>query len=93
MEITPLGAENLGWKFFLIWMCFNASFVPIIYFFYPETAGKTLEELDTLFYDTTKAWKLNQKGSQMAIDLDARLGGTSADGEDGKLEKVCMHKE
>ncbi|KAF8150749.1 general substrate transporter [Crassisporium funariophilum] len=68
--ITPLGAENLGWKFFLIFMCFNASFVPIIYFFYPETAGKTLEELDSLFYTTTKAWKLTEKGHRRADDND-----------------------
>jgi len=53
VEITPIGIKNLGWKFYLIFMVFNAVFVPIIYFFYPETAGKTLEELD-LLYATSK---------------------------------------
>ncbi|KAI5816614.1 putative Myo-inositol transporter 1 [Pyronema omphalodes] len=74
VKITPLGAENLGWKFFLIFMCFNAAFVPIIYFFYPETAGKSLEELDALFWETTCAWKLTDKGTRGDADLE--LPGT-----------------
>jgi len=49
VEITPIGIQNLGWRFYLIFMVFNACFVPIIYFFYPETAGKSLEELDLLY--------------------------------------------
>lgn len=27
----------------------NASFIPIVYFFYPETAARTLEDLDRYF--------------------------------------------
>jgi hypothetical protein len=29
VEITPPGIEYLGWKFYLIWMFFNALFVPV----------------------------------------------------------------
>lgn len=74
VKITPLGAENLGWKFFLIFMVFNGAFVPIIYFLYPETAGKTLEELDSLFVNTTKAWKLTEKGQHGDVDIEIPLG-------------------
>ncbi|OJJ39405.1 hypothetical protein ASPWEDRAFT_25241 [Aspergillus wentii DTO 134E9] len=49
--ITPTLIENLAWKGYLIFMCLNLSFVPIIYFFYPETANLTLEEIDYLFTD------------------------------------------
>lgn len=31
-------------------MC--ATFVPIVYFFYPETAGRSLEEIDAIFTES-----------------------------------------
>lgn len=49
VEITPIGIDSLGWRFYIIWTIFNASFVPTVYFLYPETAGRTLEDIDQLF--------------------------------------------
>lgn len=47
--ITPIGLKNLNYKFYIIWAVFGFSFVFIVYFFYPETARKSLEEIDLLF--------------------------------------------
>ncbi|KAF3009495.1 hypothetical protein E8E13_003424 [Curvularia kusanoi] len=49
VEITPPGIRSLGWRFYIIWCVFNFAFIPIVYFFYPETAGRTLEDLDRYF--------------------------------------------
>ena len=49
VEITPPGIGSLGWKFYIIWTVFNFSFLPIVYFLYPETAGRTLEDMDRFF--------------------------------------------
>ncbi|KAF9871926.1 sugar transporter [Colletotrichum karsti] len=49
VEITPPGISSLGWKFYIIWTVFNFSFVPIVYLFYPETADRTLEDIDRFF--------------------------------------------
>ncbi|KAH5553349.1 hypothetical protein HBI25_172940 [Parastagonospora nodorum] len=49
VEITPPGIESLHWKFYIIWCVFNFSFIPIVYFLYPETAGRTLEDIDRIF--------------------------------------------
>ncbi|KAH6695600.1 general substrate transporter [Plectosphaerella plurivora] len=47
--ITPVATTNIGWRTYLIFTVLNASFVPIIYFFFPETAGLSLEALDNVF--------------------------------------------
>ncbi|KAF2675812.1 putative Myo-inositol transporter 1 [Lentithecium fluviatile CBS 122367] len=49
--ITPTLLNNLKWKGYLIFMCLNLSFVPLVYFCYPETTNLTLEEIDWLFYE------------------------------------------
>ncbi|KAJ5348526.1 uncharacterized protein N7506_001779 [Penicillium brevicompactum] len=49
VEITPIGIQNIGWKFWIVWTVFNAAFIPVIYFFYPETANRTLEDIDTYY--------------------------------------------
>ncbi|KAI7185706.1 general substrate transporter [Hortaea werneckii] len=47
--VTPIGIDNIGWKFYIIWAILNALFVPIIYVFYPETANRRLEDIDRYF--------------------------------------------
>lgn len=36
--VTPQAIENLGYKLYIIWAVFNASFVPITWLFYPEVS-------------------------------------------------------
>jgi hypothetical protein len=40
---------SIGSYTFLIFAIANMIFLPFIWFFYPETTGRTLEELDVLF--------------------------------------------
>ncbi|KAJ5861862.1 uncharacterized protein N7529_009172 [Penicillium soppii] len=49
VEITPIGIQSIGWKFWIVWTVSNAAFLPILYFFYPETANRSLEDLDAYY--------------------------------------------
>ncbi|KAJ4342849.1 hypothetical protein N0V95_006828 [Ascochyta clinopodiicola] len=49
--ITPTLLNSLAWKGYLIFMALNFSFIPLVYFCYPETANLSLEEVDWLFYE------------------------------------------
>ncbi|KAJ6181322.1 hypothetical protein N7519_011783 [Penicillium mononematosum] len=49
VEITPIGIQSIGWKFWIVWTVSNAVFLPILYFFYPETANRSLEDLDAYY--------------------------------------------
>ncbi|OTB05522.1 hypothetical protein M426DRAFT_72827 [Hypoxylon sp. CI-4A] len=51
VEVTPIGIQKLGWQFYIIWTITNAFFLPIIWLFYPETANRTLEDLDAFYRD------------------------------------------
>lgn len=47
--ITPIGIDNLGWRFYLIFGFFNAAFFPLVWFCYVETAKLSLEQIDRMF--------------------------------------------
>ncbi|KAJ4263421.1 hypothetical protein NW762_006240 [Fusarium torreyae] len=49
VQITPIGIQNLGWKFYLIWVFMQFFSIPILYVFYPETANRRLEDIDIVF--------------------------------------------
>ncbi|KAL5363317.1 general substrate transporter [Aspergillus floccosus] len=49
VKITPISFANIGWRTFIIFAVLNAAFIPMVYFFYPETKGLELEDIPLLF--------------------------------------------
>ncbi len=47
--VVPIMVNRIGWGTYLFFAAANACFLPIIYFFYPETARRSLEEIDIIF--------------------------------------------
>lgn len=47
--VTPYLFSDLLWKTYVVFAVFNFAFVPIIYLLYPETGGRSLEEVDIVF--------------------------------------------
>ena len=49
VEVTPIAINNIGYKFYIILAVFNACIAVTVYFFWPETKGLSLEEIDFYF--------------------------------------------
>ena len=47
---TAIG--DIGWKYYLVFMCLTVISIVVIYFFYPETKQRSLEELAASFGET-----------------------------------------
>lgn len=73
--VTPLGLKNLNYKFYIIWAVLCLSFVPIVYLLYPETARKSLEDIDLEFLEYPGILRVGDKRS-VVIER-----GTSVDGD------------
>ncbi|POR35785.1 Sugar transporter STL1 [Tolypocladium paradoxum] len=54
--ITPVAFANIGYQTYIIFAVINAFMVPSVYFFFPETAYRSLEEMDTIFHKVS-GWK------------------------------------
>ncbi|KXG52580.1 Major facilitator superfamily domain, general substrate transporter [Penicillium griseofulvum] len=47
--VNPIGLKSLGWKFYIYYCVWVLVVFLVVYFFFVETAGPTLEELAYLF--------------------------------------------
>lgn len=48
--VTPVAFNAIKWKTYIVFMAINLFMVPCVYFFFPETAYRSLEEMDTIFH-------------------------------------------
>lgn len=55
-EITPYLFQSLEWRFFIIFAGLNVVMMGVVYFLFPETAGRTLEEIDRIFMTSDSIW-------------------------------------
>ncbi|THY19757.1 general substrate transporter [Aureobasidium pullulans] len=56
--ITPVAFETIGYQTYIIFAVINAFIVPCVYFFYPETRLRSLEEMDEIFRNTTSIFNV-----------------------------------
>ncbi|KAJ9490622.1 hypothetical protein VN97_g2620 [Penicillium thymicola] len=71
-EVTPIAFNAIGWKYFLIFACLNFLMIPVIYLFYPETSGMSLEDIDEVFIMSTGWLDTVHVAKQLPQKLDGR---------------------
>ncbi|KAJ7224848.1 general substrate transporter [Mycena haematopus] len=50
-QVSPIGMARLQYRFYILFVVTNIANALIVFFFFPETKGKTLEEMDEVFGD------------------------------------------
>lgn len=50
-QVSNLAIANISWRYYLVFICLNAMDFVIIAFFFPETKGRSLEQMAEVFGD------------------------------------------
>lgn len=75
LELAPTAIGNIGWKYFLVFICVSLPGAAFIFFQFPDTLRKPLEEVALLFGDedlitTQDAFTKAQEGKQGSFQLE-----------------------
>ncbi|KAH9939348.1 hexose transporter [Epithele typhae] len=82
--VNPIGINNAGWKYYISYCVFLLFEVVFVWFLFPETSGRTLEELAFLF----EGDKVQQE-QQKRIEQDVVETGAGA----GSEKESVVHME
>ncbi|PPJ58607.1 hypothetical protein CBER1_03532 [Cercospora berteroae] len=75
--ITPVLINRIDWATYIIFTITNAAFVPIVYFFYPETSNISLEDIDKLFLPEDMQDFANRNSMDGAPESESSKGETT----------------
>ena len=70
---TPSGFKNISWKTYIIYGVFCLAMGTHVYFGFPETKGKRLEEIGQMWEERVPAWRSRSWQPTVPIASDAEL--------------------
>lgn len=68
--VTPVAFNNIGWRTYIIFAVLNFAAIPVMYFCYPETRGRSLEEVDLIFRNSKNFREAVRLGFSMERHFD-----------------------
>jgi hypothetical protein len=75
-QVSNLAIENISWKYYILFICLNALDFVVIALFFPETKGKTLEEMAEVFGDEVDLQAIrDHSGSEMIDEREVKHVG------------------
>lgn len=80
-QCSPLALSKMGYRYFYIFAALNWAGGILIYFCYPETLGRTLEQLDELFGDQKVAHALKESTTDEAANDHSGWEGSVPSGK------------
>ncbi|PIB00763.1 putative metabolite transport protein [Cercospora beticola] len=74
-QASPTGLANVGWRYYIFFIVMNVVTAIAVWFWVPETSGKSLEEINELFGDTLMTDHLNaaqtqEKGQEAEVRVE-----------------------
>lgn len=68
--VTPVAIRTIGWKYYLVYACIGTIIPVVVFFYFPETKGRTLEELDIMFTQVPSIREIVKVSQQQQIIYD-----------------------
>ncbi|KAK9350509.1 general substrate transporter [Lipomyces doorenjongii] len=72
--ITPVAIANIGYRYYIVYAAIGATIPPVVYFFYPETMNRNLEQLDLLFREAPSIMSIVSMSKQIPT-IEVEIGG------------------
>ena len=94
VEVTPVGFASIQWRYYLVYAVMTAFAFVIVLLFYPETQGRSLEEIDEIFIRSKSIFDTVRVARELPLHAEIRAVAKNADeleigDESGRAMEKC----
>lgn len=77
--ISPTAIAQIGYQYYIVYAVISLTIPPAVYLFYPETMGRSLEDVDQIFHDAPSVLSAVKMSKYLPVsnNRDSALEGKS----------------
>ena len=88
--VTPVAIRTIAWRYYLVFVATGVCIPVSVYFFFLETRGRNLEEIDLMFRESPSVWGTVNFARSRPIGTPQEFT-TDKSGEDDFVEDQKEH--
>ncbi|OAA59741.1 General substrate transporter [Niveomyces insectorum RCEF 264] len=92
LEAAPTAFAVIGWRYYLLFICLSALNIAIIWYYFPETKGLSLEEIGEVFGDDV-AVHITHLTAAEREQLDRNIDAEKTTGEANHVDAPAASSE
>ncbi|KAK6953079.1 hypothetical protein Daesc_005379 [Daldinia eschscholtzii] len=73
-QVNPIAMKEIGWRYYIVFCCLLTFLLILVWFFFPETKGHTLEEIRDVFEGKLEPSVTEKKGDIEVGHVEERSG-------------------
>ncbi|KAI1850282.1 hypothetical protein JX266_004140 [Neoarthrinium moseri] len=85
--VTPVAINTIGWQYYIVFAVISACIPLSVLFLFPETKGRSLEDIDMMFKDSPSAWATVKYAKTRPVALPQEFAAKS-DTKSAHLEEA-----
>lgn len=78
--VNPIALDSIGWRYYIVYCVWILVEILTVYFFFPETKGRSLEELSFMFESKELRERVNQNVDKV-LESEFQTVHVTADGK------------
>ncbi|RMJ19257.1 hypothetical protein CDV36_001104 [Fusarium kuroshium] len=77
--VNPIGLQNVGWRYYIAYIVYTFLELLVVWYFFVETKGFTLEEIAVIFDTEGLSWKQRRNMKPIPRSSDSLVASESGD--------------
>lgn len=86
--ITPVAISSIGYQYYIVYACIGACVPILVYLYFPESMGRTLEEMDLVFREQTSIRAVVKTSLKAPVKSEAFASKEVMDKLDTEVEQI-----